>query len=98
MKTIVYYGENGVDKYIMFMTGNKAIVFFDKYNSIEISRENINEIVKNIVFDDFKPSDFIYMYNEILLSTPYSNKTAVELTHKVLFETLHNALKIYEIE
>ena len=45
MKTSVYYGDNGVNKYIMFVTGNNVIVFFDTYNSIEILRENINEIV-----------------------------------------------------
>ena len=100
MKVSVYYCENGTNNYIMFVTGNKVIAFFYTYNSIEISRENIDEIVENIVFDDFKPLDFVYMYNDLLFESPDSDKIALELTHNELFETLRNckALKIYEIE
>lgn len=68
MKVRVYYGEAEDYNYIMFIRGNEFIVFYDTYNFIEISHENINKIVNNIAFNDLREDDFIDFYNVISLN------------------------------
>ena len=101
MKVRVYYGETEEYNYIAFIRGNKIIVFYDEYNFIDIKHEKINTIVNNIkfniAFDGYTENDFIDLYNDIL-HNPYSRRAAGELSRDELFEILHNAMKIYEIE
>lgn len=86
-----YYFENNAYNGIMLVQGEKFISIDEKIDGVEITRENIPEIVKNFTENGFDGDDFNTMYDQAAGTMIYGENATEALEEQDTFEEIYMA-------